>query len=67
MTEAVTPPATPGRVKFVCPVCKSDRILRDAYATWNQDTQEWELHSVYDYSTCQDCDTSGNHRDEIPI
>jgi len=62
-----TPAPTTGRVKFVCPVCKSDRILRDAYASWNQETQEWELHDVYDYTACQDCGAGSNHRDEIPI
>lgn len=62
-----TPQPTTDRVKFVCPVCKSDRILRNAYASWNQDTQEWELHDVYDYTLCQDCDAGSNYRDEIPI
>jgi predicted RNA-binding Zn-ribbon protein involved in translation (DUF1610 family) len=43
------------RIRFVCPDCGSHNVLRDAYAEWNEQAQEWELHGVYDNFTCDDC------------
>jgi len=46
------------KIKLKCPKCGGDNILADAYAGWNEDTQEWELHSTYDDRTCDDCGES---------
>ena len=44
------------RVEKVCETCGSDRVLVDAYAEWDVDTQQWELAHTYGYSFCKDCD-----------
>lgn len=44
------------KVRMVCSHCGGDRVRRDADATWNADSQQWELAGVYDKgSTCDDC------------
>ena len=44
------------KVKYQCPHCNSDEILRDAYASWNVDSQQWELENVFDYTICNQCE-----------
>ncbi len=39
-----------------CTSCGSADILRDAYACWDVDTQQWVLHSCYDLFRCETCD-----------
>lgn len=39
-----------------CATCGSEDVHRDAFASWNPETQEWELAAVYDSATCQTCD-----------
>lgn len=36
--------------------CGSSDILRDAYACWDENTQQWVLHSCYDLFCCEACD-----------
>ena len=44
------------KVKMVCSTCGSDDVRADAYASWNVDTQEWELSSTFDKgSYCLTC------------
>ena len=43
------------KIKIRCKYCGSEYVKRDADAMWNVDTQEWELVSVYDNATCEDC------------
>jgi hypothetical protein len=43
-------------IKIVCAQCYGDRVLRDAWASWDEDTQRWELHNVFDHAICEDCD-----------
>lgn len=44
------------RFRQVCDECGSEAVNCDAYATWNVETQEWELSSTFDKgSTCDDC------------
>lgn len=38
-----------------CPTCMSTRVVRDAWASWNGDTREWELSAVFDVMVCGDC------------
>ncbi len=38
-----------------CRSCGSSDILRDAWACWDVDTQQWVLHSCYDAFHCEDC------------
>jgi hypothetical protein len=47
--------------KPCCSNCGSVDILRDAYACWDVDTQQWVLHSCYDEYRCETCDTQSKH------
>ena len=40
-----------------CAVCGGDRVHCDATATWNKQTQAWELAGVMDGDWCDDCET----------
>jgi hypothetical protein len=44
------------KIKIVCSNCGSEDVRRDADASWNEETQEWELLCVYDNATCEDCE-----------
>ena len=46
-----------------CASCGSADILRDAYACWDVDTQEWVLHSCYDEYRCEACGAQSKHVD----
>ena len=39
-----------------CRTCGSDNVVRDAWASWNADTQQWELEDVFDYAFCKACE-----------
>lgn len=41
--------------KPVCSRCGSADVRADAYASWSDEKQEWELVSTFDNSDCQDC------------
>lgn len=43
------------RLKMVCGHCGSENVGRDAYVSWNEKTQEWELGGIYDSGFCNDC------------
>jgi hypothetical protein len=43
------------RFKMVCSECGSERVLKDAYAIWSVEEQEWILHSTYDHADCEEC------------
>lgn len=53
MPQRETSPA----ITIHCPYCGGQIILADACARWNVETQEWDLTTVYDDKTCEDCDT----------
>lgn len=45
--------------KPVCQYCGSDDVYVDAYAAWNNETQEWELVNTFDNYVCNgECDGS---------
>ena len=46
-----------------CSSCGSADILRDAWACWDVDTQQWVLHSCYDEYRCETCDVQSKHVD----
>lgn len=43
-------------IRIVCNDCGSDDIARDAWANWDEDRQEWVLHSVLDAGFCHRCE-----------
>ncbi|SCM79925.1 hypothetical protein KL86PLE_90711 [uncultured Pleomorphomonas sp.] len=52
------------KIKIVCSKCGGDTILRDAYAYWDVEAQEWALSSVYDAFLCSSC--GHDACDEVP-
>ncbi len=40
----------------VCSICGSDRVVRDAWASWNPDSQDWVLEAVFDHCFCLACE-----------
>ena len=49
--------------KPCCTSCGSTDILRDAYACWDSDTQQWVLHSCYDDYRCEHFNAQSKHVD----
>lgn len=44
------------KIRMVCPECgDKENVVKDAYASWNIDTQEWVLHSTYESFDCKAC------------
>ena len=54
------------RFNYVCSICGSENVRRDAWAVWNVETQSWELSTVFDAGFCDDCD-GGARLDEVEI
>lgn len=44
------------KIKYECPHCGSNEILKDAYASWNVELQEWQLETTYDTTICNLCE-----------
>lgn len=45
------------KYRMVCADCGSEEVVKDAYASWNIETQEWEVASTHDKgSYCSICD-----------
>ncbi len=42
--------------KPICAKCGSDDILKDAYACWDVDAQDWVLNSTLDELVCEECE-----------
>lgn len=55
------------KVRLCCPDCGSTDIVRDATATWNEDTQDWECSGVQDAMTCHECWNEFNEAKEVVI
>jgi hypothetical protein len=43
-------------IKIVCKKCRSDNVMRDAWAVWNTEAQEWMLGNVFDSGFCESCE-----------
>ena len=57
--------SNPPKIRIVCSHCRSESVTRDANASWNPDTQDWELEGVMDATYCNDCSTS-SRLEEVP-
>ena len=44
------------RYKYICTRCGSDRIVWDAWACYNPETQQMELENHFDFTFCKECD-----------
>lgn len=47
-------PHTP--VAKLCADCGGDRVMRDAWAVWDERTQQWVLGAVFDDAFCETCE-----------
>lgn len=47
---------TPANAYPICNHCGSDRVVKDAWAVWDPETQRWELGEAFDYSFCLNCE-----------
>lgn len=43
------------KMKMVCSTCGSENVLRDAFAEWDVEAQDWVLQNVFDDAVCDDC------------
>lgn len=43
------------RHKFQCPDCGSKNVFVEACVRWDENNQDWELDTVHDIATCNDC------------
>ena len=48
------------KLKVTCRECGSPNLLRDATAAWSEFAQCWELTTVHDHTTCEDCGAEGD-------
>jgi hypothetical protein len=48
-------------IDYRCPKCGSRNVVCDADASWNADTQTWELNCTYDAMHCVECDRDASH------
>jgi hypothetical protein len=48
--------STDKRITFICSTCGSTKVTRDAWAEWDEASQQWVLGAAYDYSFCHDCE-----------
>lgn len=42
--------------RMTCNKCGSNDVRKDAWAAWNEETQEWELANVFDAEFCNSCE-----------
>ena len=49
------PKARENKQRPVCRYCGSTEILRDAWASWDPDQQEWVLEAIFDFFHCNRC------------
>jgi len=43
-------------VTYICNVCGSDDVSRDAWAAWDARKQEWVLRCAFDDAFCHRCE-----------
>jgi hypothetical protein len=50
-------PANPAaRITIRCSACGSAEVMRDAWARWDDDAQDWALGAVFDAAFCEACE-----------
>ncbi|WP_454883040.1 DUF5983 family protein [Sphingomonas oryzagri] len=47
------------RITIRCTACGSGNVMRDAWATWDDEAQDWVLGALFDAAFCEDCETDG--------
>lgn len=54
------------KLRMICEECGSSLVTRDAWAEWNEETQDWQLGAIYDFAFCHDCGGE-THIEEKPL
>jgi hypothetical protein len=44
------------KVIKVCKTCGSENVLKDAWAKFNPEIQEWVLENIFDNEYCEECE-----------
>ncbi len=50
------PLSGPIRHAYICPICGSDHVARDARVIWDVSAQNWVIETLFDQAHCQHCD-----------
>ena len=45
-----------GRITIRCSACGSAEVMRDAWARWDDDAQDWALGAMFDAAFCEACE-----------
>lgn len=51
--------------KFTCAHCHSEEVVRDAWASWDEDKQEWVLDNIFDQAYCNTCEHETSLTEEV--
>jgi hypothetical protein len=49
------PDPAPTRFAYICHLCGSDHVVRDAWAVWDVAAQAWVLDTLFDHAHCHQC------------
>ena len=52
-------------VIWVCDICGSADVKKDAYASFDVETQQWELHSIYNAAYCDKCGSEASISEHV--
>jgi hypothetical protein len=57
-TTAMATTTSPIHPKTIvrCTICRGERVMRDAWACWSYERQQWELGQTFDHAYCEDCE-----------
>jgi ribosomal protein L37AE/L43A len=56
------------RIKMVCSECGSEDVRADAFASWDVETQLWELATTFDKGhACEGCGQTEIKIEEVAI
>ncbi|GLQ31431.1 hypothetical protein [Litoribrevibacter albus] len=56
--EAVRNRPPVGAYELTCSKCGGENVVKDAFASWDVNAQEFVLYATYDESYCHDCEES---------
>lgn len=44
------------KVKYICAECGSEEVRWDAWASWDEYSQQMVLENSFDYTYCENCE-----------
>ena len=53
------------KLQMVCGDCGSTDVMRDAWAVWDVEAQDWVLGAVFDYGHCDRCGRETNIEEQL--